>query len=36
MTETATTPASATPTDVPTFRLFIAGEWIDSASGRTF
>jgi acyl-CoA reductase-like NAD-dependent aldehyde dehydrogenase len=36
MTETATTPPSATPTDVPTFRLFIAGEWIDSTSGRTF
>jgi acyl-CoA reductase-like NAD-dependent aldehyde dehydrogenase len=36
MTETATTPPSAIPTDVPTFRLFIAGEWTDSTSGRTF
>src|SRR5687768_9252051 len=35
MTETAT-PATATPADVPTFRLFIAGEWIDSTSGATF
>jgi alpha-ketoglutaric semialdehyde dehydrogenase len=26
----------ATPTEPPTFRLFIAGEWVDSASGRTF
>ena len=36
MTETATTPPSATPADVPTFRLFIAGEWTDSTSGKTF
>jgi len=36
MTETATTPPSATSTDVPTFRLFIAGEWTDSTSGQTF
>src|SRR5687768_12206830 len=36
MTETATTPPSATPTDTPAFRLFIAGEWIESTSGRTF
>ena len=36
MTETATTPPGATPTDVPTFRHFIAGEWTDSTSGTTF
>src|SRR5688500_15293544 len=36
MTETATTPPSASPTDVPTFRLFVAGEWTDSTSGQTF
>ncbi len=36
MTETATTPPSATPTDVPTFRHFIAGDWTDSTSGKTF
>ncbi len=36
MTETATTPPSATSADVPTFRLFIAGEWTDSTSGQTF
>jgi alpha-ketoglutaric semialdehyde dehydrogenase len=36
MTETATTPTGATPTDVPTFRHFIAGEWTDSTSGTTF
>ena len=36
MTETATTPPGATPTDVPTFRHFIAGEWTDSTSGKTF
>src|SRR5688572_8939580 len=36
MTETATTPPSASPTDIPTFRHFIAGEWIESTSGRTF
>jgi alpha-ketoglutaric semialdehyde dehydrogenase len=26
----------ATPTEAPTFQLFIAGEWVDSESGRTF
>ena len=36
MTETATTPPGSTPTDVPTFRHFIAGEWTDSTSGKTF
>ncbi|MEA2578726.1 MAG: alpha-ketoglutaric semialdehyde dehydrogenase [Chloroflexota bacterium] len=36
MTETATPPTAATDTDVPTFRLFIAGEWTDSISGATF
>ena len=36
MTETATTPPGPTPTDVPTFRHFIAGEWTDSTSGKTF
>src|SRR6476661_5558040 len=35
MTETATPPNAAT-TDIPTFRLFIAGEWTESTSGRTF
>jgi aldehyde dehydrogenase (NAD+) len=35
MTETATPPTAA-PTDVPTFRHFIAGEWTDSTSGQTF
>ncbi|MDF2734776.1 MAG: aldehyde dehydrogenase [Chloroflexota bacterium] len=36
MTETATTPPGVTPTEVPTFRHFIAGEWTDSTSGTTF
>src|SRR5688500_4841823 len=36
MTETATTPPSATPTDVPTFRHSIAGERTDSTSGKSF
>jgi len=35
MTETAT-PPSAAPTDVPTYRHFIAGEWTGSTSGETF
>jgi acyl-CoA reductase-like NAD-dependent aldehyde dehydrogenase len=35
MTETATPPTAA-PTDVPTFRHFIAGAWTDSTSGQTF
>ncbi len=36
MTETATTPPAASPIDVPTFRHFVAGEWCESTSGRTF
>ena len=36
MTETATTPPADAPTDVPTFRHFIAGEWCESTSGQTF
>ena len=36
MTETATPPTAAQTPDVPTFRLFIAGEWTDSTSGQTF
>jgi aldehyde dehydrogenase (NAD+) len=37
MTETATPPiAGPPPADVPTFRLFIAGEWCESTSGQTF
>jgi alpha-ketoglutaric semialdehyde dehydrogenase len=35
MTETATPPTTA-PTDLPTFRHFIAGEWCESTSGQTF
>ena len=36
MTETATTPPAASPTDVPTFRHLIAGEWCESTGGQTF
>jgi acyl-CoA reductase-like NAD-dependent aldehyde dehydrogenase len=36
MTDTATTDRTAPPADVPTFGLFIAGEWCDSTSGATF
>ena len=36
MTTTAEDARSAPGTDTPTFRLFIAGEWCDSVSGRTF
>jgi len=36
MTETATPPTATQTSDVPTFRLFIAGEWTDSTSGKTF
>jgi aldehyde dehydrogenase (NAD+) len=37
MTETAVRAASGAPSgDPPTFRHFIAGEWCDSTSGRTF
>jgi acyl-CoA reductase-like NAD-dependent aldehyde dehydrogenase len=35
MTETATPPTAA-PTDVPTFRHFIAGAWTESTSAQTF
>ena len=36
MTETVA-PQTGTPTqDVPTFDLYIAGEWVPSESGRTF
>jgi len=35
MTETVRPPTQA-PTEIPTFRLFIAGEWTESTSGRTF
>jgi alpha-ketoglutaric semialdehyde dehydrogenase len=35
MTETAA-PASTQPTEVPTYRHFIAGEWCESTSGATF
>ncbi|MBA2700612.1 MAG: aldehyde dehydrogenase family protein [Chloroflexi bacterium] len=37
MTETAAPPTRGTPpTDVPTFRHFIAGRWTDSTTGSTF
>jgi len=36
MTETASPTSAATSSAVPTFRHFIAGEWCDSPSGRTF
>jgi len=36
MTETVARPAADRIPDVPTFRLFIAGEWVESVSGRTF
>jgi aldehyde dehydrogenase (NAD+) len=36
MTDTAVRPAERTAEDTPTFRHFIAGEWIDSTSGETF
>jgi alpha-ketoglutaric semialdehyde dehydrogenase len=36
VTTTAEDARSAPGTDTPTFRLFIAGEWCDSVSGRTF
>ena len=28
--------AAGLPGRIPTFQLFIAGEWVDSVSGRTF
>jgi acyl-CoA reductase-like NAD-dependent aldehyde dehydrogenase len=38
MTDTATprSPGSERPAEPPTFRHFVAGEWIDSTSGATF
>ena len=36
MTSPITDRAMATPTEPETFRLFIAGEWVDSESGQTF
>jgi aldehyde dehydrogenase (NAD+) len=38
MTDAATTPATADapPAAVPTFRLFIAGRWVEGVSGATF
>ena len=37
MTETTAPPAPETRSDdAPTFRHFIAGEWMDSVGGRTF
>src|SRR5438552_7035438 len=36
MTDILEKAAAALPGKVPTFQLFIAGEWVDSVSGRTF
>ena len=36
MTETAIPTPTAPDGEIPTFRLFIAGEWVESATGRTF
>jgi acyl-CoA reductase-like NAD-dependent aldehyde dehydrogenase len=36
MTQAADLPAATATTEVPTHRLFIAGEWVDSTSGVTF
>jgi acyl-CoA reductase-like NAD-dependent aldehyde dehydrogenase len=36
MTTAAAQPARDAPTDVPTFRHYIAGEWVESTSGATF
>jgi aldehyde dehydrogenase (NAD+) len=36
MTEHASRPAAEPAADAPTFKLFIAGEWVESVSGRTF
>jgi len=36
MTEAAPTVPRATTEEVPTFRLFIAGRWVDAVDGRTF
>ena len=36
MSETMVAGSAAGATDVPTFRLFVGGEWVESDSGRTF
>jgi aldehyde dehydrogenase (NAD+) len=36
MTGSATAPTEPKMADVPTFRHFVAGEWVESTSGRTF
>jgi aldehyde dehydrogenase (NAD+) len=36
MTQTAPAPSAHPTSEVPTFKLFIAGEWVDSVSGETF
>jgi acyl-CoA reductase-like NAD-dependent aldehyde dehydrogenase len=36
MTDVATTRRGTTETEIPAFRNFIAGEWVDSVSGDTF
>ena len=36
MTDTQIAARTDSPADVPTFRLFIAGEWCESVSGATF
>ena len=36
MTEILEKAAAALPGKTPTFKLFIAGEWVDGVSGRTF
>jgi aldehyde dehydrogenase (NAD+) len=36
MTDTVAAPTSAPAQDAPTFRLFIAGEWVDGVTGETF
>jgi aldehyde dehydrogenase (NAD+) len=36
VTDTAQVPAGPAEADVPTFRNFVAGEWCESTSGRTF
>jgi alpha-ketoglutaric semialdehyde dehydrogenase len=36
MTETAERSVPTTASDVPEFRMFIAGEWVESVSGDTF
>jgi acyl-CoA reductase-like NAD-dependent aldehyde dehydrogenase len=36
MTETITSQSADRATAIPTYRLFIAGDWVESVSGRTF